>query len=288
MDKISYIDCLENCDYDHILSIVKGEHFKQLSLQGMQSFLECDIMEITENELWKYVLKWSEYRNQSYFEAETDTNDINELKSDKSDDDEFNGFQLYLLQQIKHLIRFGLIDKKYFAVEIAENSVLTKNEIIDVLLYYNDPDGGCGQFKTEPRHTFIEYKLRMSSMNNDDNLIGNSFESLMTKDLNNGCETDCGSDNKYAWIEADLCGEYIITRIELAPLCVDGKWSWGQAAEVQAYHLKCNEWHSIRSLSITQRDHTIIYKIVTNKICIKSHGSNYLGVGHLKIIGIKR
>ena len=59
--------------------------------------------------------------------------------------------KLFLLQSVRDLIRFGLMDGAYFTRNVVESKVLSAEELVSVLAYYQVPDRGCGSFSTERR-----------------------------------------------------------------------------------------------------------------------------------------
>ncbi len=53
-------------------------------------------------------------------------------------------------------IRFGLMNERFFCATVIVENVLTKDEIIVVLTYFQAPENGCGKFNINERANGIK------------------------------------------------------------------------------------------------------------------------------------
>merc|ERR1719242_1126919 len=126
----------------------------------MRLFLKQSI-NCKEEVLWTAVLRWARHQ-------------ANTMKVDddsKSEEDEMtpntvSGAEASLLKSVRDLIRFGLMDGKYFSNHVIPTNVLSDKEAISVLRYYVNPERGCGIFDITSRVQTIQelsFTLKMSS-----------------------------------------------------------------------------------------------------------------------------
>lgn len=157
--------------------ILNSDGFLTMNLKAMRLFLERSI-QCKEETIWESVVKWAKYQDSVYQEV---TVKIMKADSDAEEDEDLDAkydekeseiqtkdrgmvqkvdHRLFLLQSVRDLIRFGLMDGPYFTENVVESQVLTAEELVSVLAYYQVPERGCGTFNTESRTGRARYKRR--------------------------------------------------------------------------------------------------------------------------------
>ena len=181
---------LDEANKQEIEEIMESKRFFNLSLKAMRLFLKRSL-HCTEEAIWKYVIKWAEFKNKKTQKNRTKSRNDDDSKCDVDQGvDSKNASVCSLLKSVKDLMRFGLMDGRYFSTEVIPMNVLDKDEVIDVLRFFQYPEGGCGSFETEPRNLkAIIYKLKMNTLDRSraDSRILNTFECLQEYDLSRGC-----------------------------------------------------------------------------------------------------
>eukprot|EP01084_Bolivina_argentea_P266496 452028_1 len=111
----------------------------------MQLFLKSDYLQVSEDWLWTYIITWATYQ------CRYDEVDVDDVKSDGSEIDEEK--LKMLLKSVRNLIRFGLMSGKVFAEKVVPENILDQTELVQILLYYQCKNAGCGKFNINPRMT---------------------------------------------------------------------------------------------------------------------------------------
>ena len=211
--------------------IVKTSQFLQLPPDGMVVFLQCDGLNIKEEQLLESTLKWVDYQasNRNFNgqpppkKKQKTNHDMNEIQNLKS----------RLLKTVIPCIRFGLMDGKYFVKKVKPLNILSVDEIASISCYILCGDGECGKFETKPR-AFKEaepevyimkellYYLSMSSKFEG---LRNDGDSLRNKNLTQGC----GTKREYApWIEIEFEVEMEVRKMEIGAAAKEMIGQWGE------------------------------------------------------------
>ena len=121
-----------------ISHIFQSDSLLQMSLPAMRQFLSRCTLPFAEEEIWNKMCEW---------------NKVSSMNADESDRkyDHEQAESYEKLKEIRDLIRFGLMDGKYFVERVKSLNILSDQEIITILVYYQCPDSGCGEFCTERR-----------------------------------------------------------------------------------------------------------------------------------------
>eukprot|EP01084_Bolivina_argentea_P061344 112099_1 len=143
------LEYLHQLQHLEVQNILKSDGFLKMNVKVMMTFLKTDPLQITEEELWEAVVKWANYQSINNSQLESKSND--DMKYDDTSDLEEQ--KLYLLKTVRFLIRFGLMNGKVFATQVIPQNVLTNNELLCILLYFQNPDAKCGSFSTKQRCT---------------------------------------------------------------------------------------------------------------------------------------
>ncbi len=112
--------------------IIKSNGFLQLSLNAMILFLQSDVINIKEEQLWEYTIKWAQYQYEISNHSKNE-NDY-DIKSDS------NNMKLYLLKNIRKYIRFGLMNGAYIVKNVKPLNCLTDSELVSIFSYIHCPN----------------------------------------------------------------------------------------------------------------------------------------------------
>ena len=131
--------------------IVHSDGFMKMGTESIRLLLQCDYLQIKEEQLWDAVVKWSEGLSKGLNSGNND--DIDQEPPPKRR--RFNVNQSDLLRSVCPYIRFGLMDMKYFTKKVKPTGCLTKDEVISVFEYMamkeDNADYQCDKFSTKPR-----------------------------------------------------------------------------------------------------------------------------------------
>eukprot|EP01084_Bolivina_argentea_P159432 277665_1 len=127
---------LRTKDANTIGDIINSDGFTLIDLQTMRLILQTQPLNCEEELLWNSVVKWARHQ---------------------SDND--NG--IYLLKSIRDLIRFGRMKSKFFTTDVTPLNILTQQELISILMYFANPDKGCGSFNVKSRNDDHEVYLNI-------------------------------------------------------------------------------------------------------------------------------
>eukprot|EP01084_Bolivina_argentea_P101503 181969_1 len=137
---------IQNYSVTKLQDVLNSDGFRNLTVKVMREFLNNICCDIVEDTLWKYVVKWADYNSKKK---------INLIQNDINADDEKYSENINdkteLLKSVYDLIRFGLMNGKYFCTNVLSENVLSKDEMLSVLIYYQNKEAGCGKFVTEKR-----------------------------------------------------------------------------------------------------------------------------------------
>eukprot|EP01084_Bolivina_argentea_P101502 181966_1 len=137
---------IQNYSATKLQDVLCSDGFRNLTVKVMREFLNNICCDIVEDTLWKYVVKWADYNSKKK---------INLIQNDINADDEKYSENINdkteLLKSVYDLIRFGLMNGKYFCTNVLSENVLSKDEMLSVLIYYQNKEAGCGKFVTEKR-----------------------------------------------------------------------------------------------------------------------------------------
>eukprot|EP01083_Nonionella_stella_P311789 1112922_1 len=165
--------------------LMQTDAWKQMSVKAMRAFLKSDWLRVKEETLWSFVEQWAEYQTQAeIISIDEDT------KYNDNDDEPRTKRQV--LRTICDLIRFPLMDGKYFATQVVSQNVLTKDELITIFLYFHNPEAGSGDFIHDERTctgrapALLKYTLSFSSKHP---LAKNTYEALINDNLYDNCGT---------------------------------------------------------------------------------------------------
>eukprot|EP01083_Nonionella_stella_P311790 1112924_1 len=165
--------------------LMETNAWKQMSLKAMRALLKSDWLRVKEETLWSFVEQWAEYQTQAeIISIDEDT------KYNDNDDEPRTKRQV--LRTICDLIRFPLMDGKYFATQVVSQNVLTKDELITIFLYFHNPEAGSGDFIHDERTctgrapALLKYTLSFSSKHP---LAKNTYEALINDNLYDNCGT---------------------------------------------------------------------------------------------------
>eukprot|EP01084_Bolivina_argentea_P166130 288505_1 len=127
-----------------------------LNVNAMKILLECEYLLLREEIIWEAYIKWRKYQ-QNNEASETCTQSL-----DDNDNDNERECKIYESSKKTHihsgdkyklykLIRYGLMDDKYFVKSVLPMKILSDSELVEIMRYSICEDEGCGEFKTNPR-----------------------------------------------------------------------------------------------------------------------------------------
>ena len=157
-----------------VKDVIKTDGFIKMSLEAMKTLLASHHLNIKEEKLWEAVLSWTEYQSKHNIDKyqdfdgqvpkakkrkidhnDNEDNDDDFKKDEKlsQTDEEIEGkFKIKLLKEIVHLIRFGLMDGKYFVDNIKPLNVLNDSEIAAISCFmHSENEKKCGIFSIMTR-----------------------------------------------------------------------------------------------------------------------------------------
>eukprot|EP01083_Nonionella_stella_P037061 101076_1 len=267
MFQLNLSDYIEKCKSflqqskrEMILDLLGQDAFLKLKLPTMRWLLNIQPLHCCEEYLWAAVVNWAKYQ------------------SDTSDTD---GIKLYLMKSVRDLIRFGLMDGAYFAKYVEPEKVLSDKELLNVLLYYQQPDRGCGAFSTAFRMLdTIQFTLRHSSMSWH-YTKSSKYEDMIDEDLDK-CMVTQGGRNQ--WIEARFEKMMVVSKMTIGSTSypaelsgkhvqiknTDGKW-------VDVIKLPQFEQREIREFELEKAHKCKAARLLS----VQGH----LNVGHWKLFG---
>eukprot|EP01084_Bolivina_argentea_P266494 452019_1 len=268
------------------VAICKSDVFLNLSIDSMQLFLKSDNLNITEEKLWEFVLKWAEHQSTQQPQKLNNTNNDEEQDEKKDNDIKSNSYKHYFLKSIRKCIRFGVMDGTYFAIHIVPQNVLTPVEVFAVFRYYHDPKSACGDFSCKVRQIIssskakiLTYKLKMSAQSVIWSSVPNTAVALMNSNVKKGCDTDGGGSNKF--IEISFDHVMMITKIEIGAPNV----SYINGAKLQ-YKDSNNTWIDVKQINNLQQN--IIHEIKVNVKAIAMRAfktTGPVGIGSWRVFG---
>eukprot|EP01084_Bolivina_argentea_P202905 346595_1 len=124
------------------------------------------------------------------------------------------------------IIRFWLMNPSYFVRYVESEKALTEKEVLCVLLYHHQFDRGCGAFNTTLRRSLKQQRFIVKMSSNYDE-CSNTYESLNSLDLSDGCGTD-QDENMPKYIQACFDGKIVnVIKIEFAAPSEAMSGNWG-------------------------------------------------------------
>merc|ERR1712130_763476 len=98
-----------------------------------------------------------------------------------------------------------------------KENIFTKDELISILLYFQNSEAKCGPFNITPRMKakVLKYALKTSS-NLGSDMCNHTYNALVEEHLEYGCGTKKEID---PWIQAVFDGMVHITNIQIGVLC---------------------------------------------------------------------
>jgi len=169
--------------------IIKSKGFLHLNPNAMKLFLQCDDLNVTEEQLWDAVVKWADYQsvnNNISHEHDEENHGIDSSVDDEDEHDEYKQemememginhdrsskldsthYKTYLLQEIRHFIRFGLMNGSYFVKKVKSLNVLTDSEMVTIFTFMACNDEECGSFNTTKRGLRKKVVLQRGNIGN--------------------------------------------------------------------------------------------------------------------------
>eukprot|EP01083_Nonionella_stella_P305302 1064478_1 len=284
--------CLQkNCNES--MTIIKSDAFLQLSLNAMKLFLQSDHLQITEDELWKYVIKWVEYQckhNPRKQHAQVDMCDQEDSKNENDNNaDNPKESRKHLLKSIAPCMRFGLMNGEYFAKHIVTEGILTQSELVSVLLYFQNQEAKCGSFSTNFRGIKpkikgagglkpLSYTLAMSGKHGSP---PNTAEALNNTNLDQGCGTANAANS---WIEVSFGHEVNIAFIEVAGPGSNMPAGWNVSyLNTKTLQYKNMDGNWVDVLVFEKLQQNVLHPFKVNVICsamrVHSKNTTYVAMG---------
>ena len=185
------------------------------------------------------------------------------------------------LKSVCDLIRFGLMDSKYFANNIIPLKILSIEDAYSVLLYYQNPSTNCGIFNTERRvkaGQHLSYELRMSTKYTN---LANTYDALINDDLSRICGTKSGT----SWIEARFGSLRHIVSMDIAPP-MNLDWSVNDLnGRLLQYSLDGENWITLFALDGFRENETRSIRLNINARALRVYGKGWMAIGKWKVYG---
>eukprot|EP01083_Nonionella_stella_P089836 250855_1 len=140
-----------NVVLDNGTATLQSNGFCRMNIEAMSIFLEHVSIDIKEEELWSYVLKWAQFQAKEYENNEAGkTKEVLECKEVETvvDNEDYKSF---LLKSIRYRMRFGLMNGEYFVKNVVPERILTDKELVTIFCYQNCNNLRCGSFITTQR-----------------------------------------------------------------------------------------------------------------------------------------
>eukprot|EP01083_Nonionella_stella_P175758 613030_1 len=226
--------------------LMQTDAWKQMSVKAMRAFLKSDWLRVKEERLWSYVEQWGENQTQAsnhgelHCDEDIKYNDIDHEHEHETCD------KTQVLKTVCDLIRFPLMNGKYFATKVVPQNILTKDEVITILLYFQNPEGGCGEFITAGRTatapTLLKYTLSFTYKHPR---AKNTYEALINYNLSDNCGTG-KSATKVSAIKATFESNVQISKIEIgAPSIFGGVKEYGCNFLSRSHILYLEGYHNV-------------------------------------------
>eukprot|EP01083_Nonionella_stella_P276027 937675_1 len=302
---------LQNSEYAIVkqLLFTNNDTLLQLSVEAIRFVLSIPNLECLEECLWDMVLQWANHQSTKPIEANkivgeyvvtdperkkrklANCNNLDDVDSSKQ-------CKLNFLKSVHDLIRFGSMHPKYFTKFVEPEQVLSDQESLSVLIYHQQPERGCGSFKTDHRMPIkdisskdiaVKCEFLASSKSARWSTYGYwgitpPISDLLTSDnLTRRFSTDTKPNQ---WIEARFAHMMIINQMNIAPTeCTDEL----SCKKVQIKGVN-GKWKDIMQLPKFAKEEITIFGIAVPHpiaaIRIVSH-SGYLSISHWKLFGRK-
>eukprot|EP01084_Bolivina_argentea_P089514 161518_1 len=276
-----------------IQKIFKSDGFVKMELKTMRFILKADPLKSSEEGLWDALLKWAEYQSTKHVEKVDDKmkHEEEDVKYDdrKIDNDvKAKEYKLYLLKSVKDLMRFGLMDGTYFARFVEPEKIFNNKELVTILLYYQQPERGCGAFETRLRITPnsekfcanpIKYKLKTTAVNKHfSNCSG--YGDLIDEDLNKRLCIETATKENNVWIEAQFDTLTTIVKMQM------GSTEWPKEINGKTVQLKDahGNWFTVMKLSDFKAKESKAFYMIGRGIAIRIVSySGCISIGHWKL-----
>lgn len=295
----------------------EGNHEKLLKSDGflqlrpdmiIEMFLENDEFNVEEEHLWERCIEYCKSHHSitsnnvefddsgvgkassllpSMAENEVNNNnDINEQAQQNLITMEAckNNWKEIMVLFVPHF-RFRWMNSEFFAKNIVDSQLLTKEQEFAICLHYLDNERQV-PFNNQQRNShakLLKYDLSMSST-----FVGpsNTYEALIDVISNDGAGTLGATDS---WIQASFQTPKTVKYIILQPPSTTMKGQWGPQylndRWMQIYH--ANQWKNFIKLQNLKEDKCYKYekKVETTAIRIYSGDLHYVGIRTLRIYG---
>ena len=146
----------------HAKEITESEAFLKMGLPAMKVFLQMDYLQIKEEELWEAVLKWAKHRQHEKKEVADFTEGaepsskrqkLNDGSAKSKEGESAESKSIGDLKTLRHYMRFGNMNGKYFVQKVQPTKCLSNKEIKQISNYIlcDGEQSSCGTFSVTKR-----------------------------------------------------------------------------------------------------------------------------------------